>query len=378
MPRPRSPATPPARPRRPRPLSAPTGAPRTPRRVAVVGAGMAGIVAARTLAQAGCDVTVFEKSRGAGGRMATRRTDFGGFDHGAQFFTVRDERFQLALSATAAPVEPWDVQLVRVLDDFGRHVAAAPPTRETRWVATPGMNALVKAWAEPLANGSAGHCLWEARVVRLEPDGLSPDRWQLRIEGPNDTPAVHGGFDAVLLAVPHPQALELLRASGLAADWQTRLMNDVAVAPCWTLMLAYPQAMQPGLEGLGPRWHAARSDHHRIAWVAREPSKPGRSPVERWVVQASPAWSAEHLEDDTDRVTAKLLKGFAEITGIRATPSHAVAHRWRYAQTQRPLGEPCLWDAARGLGLCGDWCLGHRVESAFISGLELAHAVLGR
>lgn len=377
---PRRPAPPPPpstarRLRRPAPLPAvPTAT--GPRRAAIVGAGIAGITAARTLAQAGWQVTVFEKSRGAGGRMATRRTEFGGFDHGAQFFTVRDARFGQALEATGAPVAPWDASLVRVLDDLGRHVAAAPPSRETRWVATPGMNALVKAWAEPLAEGAAGRCRWESRVVRLEPDAIAPARWQLRVEGADDAPAVHGGFDAVLLAVPAPQGAELLRASGLAPDWQERLTRDVVIAPCWTLMAAWPQAMQPGLDGLGPRWHAARSDHHRIAWVAREPSKPGRGPVERWVVQASPVWSAEHLEDDPERITAKLLKGFAEITGIRATPAYAAAHRWRYAQTQRPLGEACLWDAGRGLGLCGDWCLGHRVESAFLSGLELALSVL--
>ncbi|MDM7456084.1 MAG: FAD-dependent oxidoreductase [Tepidimonas sp.] len=363
--------------RRPSSASAPAApAHAAPRHVGVVGAGIAGITAARALAQAGWRVTVFEKSRGAGGRMATRRTPFGGFDHGAQFFTVRDARFRLALDATGAPVAPWDASLVRVLDDLGHHIVAAPLTRETHWVATPGMSALVKAWAEPLADSPSGRCHWESRVVRLEPDAIAPAHWQIRVEGPDDTPAVHSGFDAVLLAIPAPQALELLRTSGLAADWQARLAHEVVMAPCWTLMAAWPQAMQPGLDGLGPRWHAARSENHRIAWVAREPSKPGRDPGERWVVQASPAWSAEHLEDDPDRITAKLLKGFAEITGIHASPSHAVVHRWRYAQTQRPLGEPCLWDARRGLGLCGDWCLGHRVESAFLSGLELALTVL--
>ena len=93
-------------------------------------------------------------------------------------------------------------------------------------------------------------------------------------------------------------------------------------------------------------------------------------------MQASPAWSAKHLEDGEDRVKAKLLKGFAEITGIRATPPHAVVHRWRFAQTQQALGQPYLYDAAQGIGLCGDWCIGHRVEDAFVSGLELALAMI--
>jgi len=152
----------------------------------------------------------------------------------------------------------------------------------------------------------------------------------------------------------------------------TDALSKVAIAPCWTLMLAYPHAVRPGLTTLGPQWNAARSTHHRIAWLARESSKPGRNVVERWTVQASPAWSAEHLEDDEARVQAKLIKAFAEVTGIRAQPSHADTRRWRYAQTTHPLGKSHLWDASTSLGACGDWCLGHRLEDAFVSGLELA------
>jgi hypothetical protein len=149
-------------------------------------------------------------------------------------------------------------------------------------------------------------------------------------------------------------------------------LDRVSVAPCWTLMLAFPQAVQPGLTTLGPQWNAARSTHHRIAWLTRESSKPGRNAVERWTVQASAAWSQEHVQDDEARVTAKLIKAFAEVTGIRAQPTFTQAHRWGYAQTEKPLGVSHLWDAKQHIGVCGDWCLGHRVENAFVSGLELA------
>mgnify|MGYP001382774367 CR=1 FL=1 len=107
----------------PRSRSADTSA-TGPRHIAIVGAGMAGVACARTLVQAGHRVTLFEKSRGAGGRMATRRSEFGGFDHGAQFFTVRDERFRQALEATAAPAAHWRVNTVRVLDAMGQTMAA--------------------------------------------------------------------------------------------------------------------------------------------------------------------------------------------------------------------------------------------------------------
>lgn len=351
-----------------------------PLHVAVVGAGMAGVACARTLVQAGHRVTLFEKSRGFGGRMATRRTEFGGFDHGAQYFTVRDKRFARALLTAQSVVRPWSVSTVRVLDELGHVLASAPPPAEPHFVAKPGMSALVSHWAQPLAQpelfGIVGaNTLTETRVTHFERDALHHEQWQLHAEDADGGQHVIGGFDRVVLAIPHLQAHDLLLASGHTPALRQTL-STVHVAPCWTLMVAYPQAMQPGLPHLGPQWNAARSTHHRISWLARENSKPGREPIERWTIQASPDWSSKHLEDDEERVKAKLLKGFAEITGIRATPTHAVVHRWRFAQTQQPLGQSFLYDKTLGIGLCGDWCLGHRVEDAFVSGLELALAMV--
>jgi renalase len=344
----------------------PSRSARSSSRIAVIGAGMAGIACARTLMQAGHAVQVFEKSRGAGGRMSTRRTEFGSFDHGAQYFTVRDARFQQALDTSPSLFQPWRANTIQVQDGAGRVVAAARPQQQERYVATPGMNALVRHWAEPT------QLHLETLVTRLEPDRLDPQLWQLQTTGPDDSSRVHAGFDAVLLALPSAQALALLRACGQLPHVQEQL-GQVEVAPCWTLMLAFAQAV--GGSAFGPHWQVARSDHHRVAWLAREGSKPAREAIERWTVQASPEWSLRHLEDDAERVKAKLLRAFTEVTGIRTAPTLAQAHCWRYAQTLKPLGRSHVWDASRRLGLCGDWCLGRRVEDAFVSGLELALAV---
>ncbi len=343
------------------------------RKVAVVGAGIAGIACARTLMQAGLDVRVFEKSTGAGGRMATRSSEFGGFDHGAQYFTVRDARFEKALATASGLVRPWSANTVCILDELGRVVASSLPPKEAHWVATPGMNSLVRQWAQPLA--AAGKLVLQTQVIRIETDKLHPECWQLQTEGPDAQARVHSGFDAVVLAVPSPQASALLLSSQQGKPLQTAL-GAVTVAPCWTLMLAFPQAVQPTMAHLGPQWNAARSTHHRIAWLARESSKPGRGPLERWTVQASPEWSERHLEDDAERVKAKLLKAFTEVTGIRAEPPHADVHRWCYAQTIEPMGKSHAWDAKSRIGVCGDWCLGHRVEDGFVSGLEMALALV--
>ena len=359
--------------KKPRTASSEPATQRPQRHIAVVGAGIAGITCARTLAQAGHRVTVFEKSSGVGGRMATRDTEFGSFDHGTQYFTVRDARFEKALATASGLVRPWSASTVRILDELGRVVAASLPANEAHWVATPGMNALVRQWAQPLAD--AGQLVLETEITRLEADKLHPERWQLQTEGQGAQSRVHSGLDAVVLAIPSPQAHALLLNSQPGNALLAELAS-VSVAPCWSLMVAFPQALQPTLASLGPQWNVARSTHHRIAWLARESSKPGRGPIERWTVQASPEWSQRHLEDDAERVKAKLLRAFTEVTGIRAEPPHAEVHRWSYAQTRKPLGKTHAWDAKSRIGACGDWCLGHRVEDGFVSGLEMALAIL--
>nr|WP_313072025.1 FAD-dependent oxidoreductase [Melaminivora sp.] len=342
-----------------------------PRRFAVVGAGMAGIACARTLAQAGHDVAVFDKLPRAGGRTGSLDTGYGSFDAGAQYFTVRDERFERALATVPELVRRWSVSTVRVLDASGRVAAAAPPPGEAHWVATPTMDALVQAWAEPLAQD--GRLLLQTAVTHIEPDPLRPAAWQLRTSGLDGATRTFAGFDAVVFALPAPLTQALLAQCAVAPAWGEALA-DVQIAPCWTLMLAFAQAVRPGLTTLGPQWNAARSTHHRVAWLARESSKPGRAQIERWTVQASPQWSSEHLNDDAARIRAKLTRAFAEVTGIHAAPTHSQVRCWPHALTQAPLGQPFVWDAGTGLGACGDWCLGHRLEDAFVSGLSLALA----
>ncbi|MGZ5270881.1 MAG: NAD(P)/FAD-dependent oxidoreductase [Ramlibacter sp.] len=343
------------------------------RSFAVIGAGLAGIACARTLTQAGHTVRLFEKAPKVGGRMASRHTPFGTFDHGTQYFTVRDERFSAALDSTPGISRRWSANAVRVLDPYGRVAEAALPRPESHWVGAPSMDIVPRHWAQPLAEGGALEL--GAQVQLVERDALDADCWQLHTLGDDGSVHVFPGFDAVLLAMPAAQAASLLERSRLAPAFVQR-MRQVEVAPCWTLMLAFPQALQPGLSHLGPQWNAALSTHHRIAWLARESSKPGRGPIERWTVQASPAWSAEHADDDPQRVEAKLRRAFAEVTGIRAEPAHVEIKRWRHAKTVTPLGRSHLWDARLGLGACGDWCLGHRLEHAFVSGLELALAAI--
>lgn len=312
---------------------------KTTDRVAVIGAGMAGLSCATALRADGVAVTLFDKGRGPGGRMSTRRlqTPLGEitFDHGAQYFTVRDAGFGAQVQDLAARgmAAPW------------------PAAGVDAWIGTPGMNAVIKGMA-------ASHEVhWSTSVDRIEPDG---DRWRVKAG-----PIAFAGFDAVVLAVPAEQALPFLSLYDFHMARQAMLARS---QPCWTAMFAFAQALPGVIEMV--------RDCGNLGWAARNLAKPERTGPEGWVVQARPEWSQQHIEDDPADVAAVLLENLAAALGcILPEPVTRSAHRWRYAMNAG-LDLGALWNAGRGLGVCGDWLLGPRVECAWLSGQQLAQTML--
>ena len=315
-----------------------------PARIAVIGAGMAGLICAERLKAAGHRPVVFEKSRGTGGRLATRRGPHGGFDHGAQFVTARGEGFTARLAALteAGAAAPWRPR--------GQDKAERDNWRTGR----PGMSGLIKPIAAAL----------DVRTgLRLAGARRDPSQgWELDFE----TGESEGGYDALLITAPAPQSAELARAAG-AADLAP---DGVVLAPCWAGMLVFDAPFHSGLDVLA-------ADDDGLAFAAREASRPGRdAATERWVAHADPAWSREHLETAPEDVAPALFDLFRARFADSPAPAAMSAHRWRYAKVETALGEACIWDETRRIGFAGDWCLGPRVEAAFDSGAALAERVV--
>lgn len=317
------------------------------RRVAVIGAGMAGLACAAALHAAGLDVTVFDKGRRAGGRMATRRVDGMAFDYGASAITAHTPAFSAALEGMAA----------------AGAAALWPAAGPEAWTGVPGASALARhlegvgvgsmntgRHAAYLDRGAQGWTVRHLDAATTRPGLVTQDGGELA-----------GPFDAVLLALPPPQASVLLRAvpHRFAAE-----VDHAGMSPRWTLMIGFAEASEtPDLLLPGGA----------LSVATRNSSYPGRAALpECWVAHAGPDWSRAHLEDEAATVQAALVQDFAVATGISQAPSYAAVHRWRYALTESPLGVPALWDPDAGLGVCGDWCLGTRVEDAFTSGRALA------
>jgi predicted NAD/FAD-dependent oxidoreductase len=322
--------------------------------VAVVGAGISGLVCARTLADHGYSVTVFEKSRGVGGRMATRRTDNGfQFDHGAQYFTARDGRFRRYVSSWMDDgiVSPWQGRIV-VLEN-GEVTGVKSGT--DRYVAVPRMNAICKHLATDL------DIQFQTRIAPLEREGK---QWRIA----EDEGITLGLFDVAVVSAPAGQTAELLQVVPSLAD----RARDTVMQGCWAVMLAFPGSL--GLDFEGAFVHGSP-----LSWISRNNSKPGRNAeAETWVLHASAEWTHAHLEEPAESIAQMLTEEFWPAIGLSATrPDYSVAHRWRYALPTEPLAESCLFDPEMKVAACGDWCGGPRVEGAFLSGVSAAGRVMG-
>ena len=299
--------------------------------VAIVGAGIAGLAAARSLVDRGISVTVFERAQSPGGRVGTRVVNaielprgLSGelaFDHGAQYFTVRDQRFsELAAEwERDRVIAKWNGRIVSFDGEGWEDVAEGT----ARYVGIPGMSAIASAMARGL-DVRFGHTI-------ESPESLAQD------------------FDHVIAATP-PVSTAL-----------------VSIKPCWTVMAAFEKPVTA-------RFDAAFVNGSALSWIARNSSKPKRNwKIDTWVIQASPTWSHAHLDDQPDDVGAFLMEAFGDLIPAGLPRAfYARVHLWRRATADPPLAVGAIRDPDSRMTLCGDWCKGSRIEDAFLSGVAAA------
>jgi predicted NAD/FAD-dependent oxidoreductase len=348
---------------------------------------MAGAAACRVLADHGIAFEVFEKSRGWGGRMSTKKisTERGifYFDHGAQYFTTRDERFQrlihpLVKNGTVSGFEAkWNIPKEvshceeTPQDKLLSHNQPLFSDTKRYWVRG-GMNGLCKEVANKVT-------ITQRKVTSIRSSAAYTNEQVVDVDyvGKNGYDS-KSSFAAVISTVPLPQLVSFMDPALLAGDW----VQESHWTPCFAIMLGFknrdvnsclPQPANAGFvsDGLGgEHWFCDQSERFY----------PHGSPLSSWVVHASKEFSNKHFEYDKEEVKDLLLDQLADVVEplIQSELVVSTVHRWRFSKPGLNIRVPEKQTTAlreQGIFLAGDGLSGGRVEGAYISGLEVAEDV---
>lgn len=294
-------------------------------KVAIIGAGLSGLMAGNALKDRGADVTVFDKGRNVGGRCATRPTDYGFIDHGLQFLDGHDARIISAL-------ERFECDTAAISFTPGGY---SPVPQPGPFLAP--LNG-ARSFAEAMSAGLNVRASHTVSQIRESNGG-----WDIVTNQ-----ATYESFNAVILAIPPQQAAAFnLHGNDLALDRAT-YTPQVAALIGSNQPLNFTETGPLTQDGLA--WISKSADGKRATILTSEPL------------------SSALMDTDKDEIAALLWERIGG--GVR--PEYLQGHRWRYCRVDQPLGQPCYLDDARMLGYCGDWFIGPNAGDALESGAAVA------
>ncbi|NJN57611.1 MAG: FAD-dependent oxidoreductase [Leptolyngbyaceae cyanobacterium SL_5_9] len=331
--------------------------------IAVIGAGLAGLVCARQLQQAGYRVVVVEKSRGLGGRLATRRLQNSCADHGVRYLENQGELSQqlIKILSDRHILNPWLATVHQVQNSRLRPMPVSP-----RYTASAGITAVAKFLAADLE-------VWRGRrVVAIAP---TANRWELQLEPAADKPIPNLRSRALVITIPAPQAVALIEplASAVSTSFLEKL-RSVEFEPCLSAIATYSTVYQqePAIEAV------TFPQNSELTWLSVESSKRPSDRQSVVVAQSSPEFAQRYLEIADLRPAGQHLLAQAAQLGLPwlDMPESLQVHRWRYAFASRPLPDRYLKTLNPLPLVCsGDWCGGRQIEDALQSGAAAAIAI---
>jgi renalase len=311
-----------------------------PKSCVIIGAGMAGLTAGGVLRQRGWEVVVLDRGRSPGGRMATRREGESRFDHGAQFFTVRDSRFREVVDRWEASgyVKPWFTE-----------------DEHTRYRGTDGMAGIMKEIAKPFDVRTA------TKVDRVQ---AGEKGWRLLTDAGEEFTA-----STLLLTPPGPQSLALLAGciDRLPASIVSSL-KSIEFDPCVALL-----ATLNGRSGVPPPGYV-RPENGPIGFIADNTQKGISTGAPALTIHAKADFTRSNFEMPHEEVAQLLFRAAVPWLGSKVLTWQL--HRWRYSHPVATCAEPFLYATEpQPLAVAGDAFGGPRIEGAFLSGLAVARRI---
>jgi len=317
--------------------------------IAIIGAGISGLAAAGMLAERDLRIAVLEKSRGLGGRAATRRWNGLLVDHGAQFFTARSPEFrqQVARWTAQAVCHEW----ARSFHNFESGKLSLPESNgHPRYTCRGGMSNLGLA----MAAAAEIDVHRQAKIVAVRANQAG---WFLVCEDGRTFEA-----RALLVTCPPPQGAELLtQAAPKAADF----LRGVVMEPCLAVAAVFPRRELA--------WNGIQSDDAAVSWIGHDTSKrpdlhDGKTVV---VIHSSPEFSGKNYGATEEVVVRQMLARAGEMAGTDfCSPEDYFLQRWRFAQpvAARNTGLAPIFGEPAPLILAGESFAGGKIEGAWLSG----------
>lgn len=330
--------------------------------IAIIGAGISGLVCAQQLTQAGYSVIAIDKSRGIGGRVATRRLFDTKADHGACFLKPKGELSQrlIRLLTQKGDVEVW-TDTLHIQDNSSSINPKAPSSLP--YIASEGMNVMAKFLAQGLAINRG------ERVGEIILD--SENKWNLISENKEEFTA-----SSVVLAIPAPQAVMILKSlpKNLLDNNFLDKLHSVKYYPAITVMAGYSNLLQQ------PEWKAITfTENPVLGWIGFDSSKRKNPAQPHFVIHSSAEFADKYFEsEDLPEVGKQILENAASTVNLQwlNNPEWMQIHRWRYAFPKTPLEQSCLpAETSLPLVCCGDWCGGNLIEGAMLSGMAAAEHI---
>ncbi|MEE3003175.1 MAG: FAD-dependent oxidoreductase [Pseudomonadota bacterium] len=311
-------------------------------KIAIIGAGLSGLTLASFLSNH-ASVTIFEKSRGYGGRIATRYSGDYFFDHGAQFFTAHSDSFKNFVKPMIVEniISNWNARFAEM--DGGSLLRSSTWDHDyPHYVGVPGMNAIGKYLAESL------NVKLNTKVTKLS----NKKYWELEDQNGNFL----GEFDWVISSAPALQTREIFPST--YQNWSE--LEKVAMESCFSLMLGFKHDLNLGFD-------AALVKNADISWISVNSSKPGRKGGYSLLIHSTNKWATTHIDDDRDNVISHLLSSLSMVLNRDlSNADHVDLQAWRYANMKKHKLQFEI-DPNNKLAVCGDWLIKGRIECAFLS-----------
>lgn len=317
------------------------------KKIAIIGAGISGITLARELSSSN-EVTIFEKSRGIGGRMATRRAGNYNFDHGTPFFRAKTKEFRniCQIAQNNGVIEDWKCQLVEIVN--GEISQQEPIKNHPILVSKPQMNSFCKFLGKNL------NILLKKQIESLH---FENDKWSLK----TSENEIFDQFDYLFLAIPSHQVINLIPNNFKYFD----IISNIKMTACFSLMLGLPDNLELGFD-------AALVKDPIISLITINNLKPERPKNFSLIVNSTNIWAENNIDQNINSIKEKMIDQLKKIISIDLSNiEYENIHRWKFANADYRKGEKSLFDPNLSLGVCGDWLIVGSVENAFLSGLDL-------